>query len=57
LTITDIEIAMLTLQHDLIFSLSFMYNPWDYLKQRSPDILSHDEIPVHFTQSSDFGGQ
>jgi len=47
LTVTKLGIVMLTVQIDSIFSVSFMYDPSDLLRQTSPDILSVEEYPVY----------
>jgi len=40
LTVNKTRLVRLTVQHDLIVSISFMYHPRDYLRQTSADILS-----------------
>jgi len=45
LTVTKFGIVMLTVQIDSIFSVSFMYDPGDLLRQTSPDVLSVQEYP------------
>jgi len=47
LTVTQLGIVMLTVQIDSIFSVSFMYDPGDLLRQTSPDVLSVEEYPVY----------
>jgi len=47
LTVTKLGIVMLTVQIDSIFSVSFMYDPGDILRQTSPDVLSVEEYPVY----------
>jgi len=47
LTVTELGIVMLTVQDDSIFSVSFMYDPGDHLRQTSPDVLSVEEYPVY----------
>ena len=47
LTVTKLGIVMLTIQIDLIFSVSFMYDPGDLLRQTSPDVRSVEEYPVY----------
>jgi len=47
LTVTKLGIVMLTVQIDSIFSVSFMFNPGDLLRQTSPDVLSVEEYPVY----------
>jgi len=39
-TVTSLGIAMLTKQHELIFSVSFMWNPGNVLRQVSTNIFS-----------------
>jgi len=40
LTVNKSGIMMLTIQHDMIVSVSFMLYPGDYLRQTSADICS-----------------
>jgi len=47
LTVTKLGIVMLAVQIDLIFSLSFMYDPGDLVRRTSPDVLSVEEYPVY----------
>jgi len=47
LSITKLGIVMLTVQIDSIFSVSFMYDPGDLLRQTSPDVLFVEEYPVY----------
>jgi len=47
LTVTKLGIVMLTVQIDSIFSVSFMYDPGDLLRQTSPEVLSVEEYPVY----------
>jgi len=47
LTITSLGIVMITVQDDSIFSVSFMYDPGDLLRQTSPDVLSIEEYLVY----------
>jgi len=39
LTVKEMGIVRLTVQHDLIVSVSFIYHPGDYLRQTSADVL------------------
>ena len=39
-TVNKAGIVRLTIQHDMIVSVSFMYYPGDYLRLTSADILS-----------------
>jgi len=55
LTVTKMGIVMLTVQHDLIVSVSFMEYPRDFLGQTLPDIRSLDEFPLYISQSWCFG--
>jgi len=50
-TVTQMEIVMLTIQHNLIVCVSFIYHPSDVLRQRSPEILRVKECPVYIRQS------
>jgi len=47
LTVTKLGIVMLTVQDDSIFSVNFIYDPGDLLRQTSPDLLSVEEYPVY----------
>jgi len=47
LTATKLGIVMLTVQIDSIFSVSFMYDPGDRLRQTSPAVFSVKEYPVY----------
>jgi len=47
LTVTKLGIVMLTIQDELIFNVSFMYDPGDLLRPTSPDILSVEEYSVY----------
>jgi len=47
LTITELGMVMITVQDDLSFSVCFMYDPCDLLRQTSPDVLSLEECPVY----------
>jgi len=55
LTVNKLGIVRLTVQHDLIVSISFMYYPRAYLGQTSADILSLEQCPIYIWQSCDFG--
>jgi len=46
LTVTTLGIAMLTVHHDMMFSVCFMYDPRDFLRQTSADVLSVKECTV-----------
>jgi len=47
LTVSILEIVMLTIQVASISGESFMYNPVDVLRQTSPDVHSVEEYPIH----------
>jgi len=47
LTVTKLGIVVLTVQDDSIFSVSFMYDTGDLLRQTSPDVLSVEEYPAY----------
>jgi len=47
LTVTTLGIVMLTVQDDLTFSVSFMYDPGELLRQTSADVLSVEEDRVY----------
>jgi len=47
LTVTRLGIVMLTIQDDLIVSVSFMYDPGDLLRRTSPDVLSVEQYRVY----------
>jgi hypothetical protein len=56
LTVNKSGIMMLTVQHDMIVSVSFMQYPRDYLRQTSADVLSLELKPINIQQLGDFGG-
>jgi len=47
LTVNEMGIVRLTVQHDLIVRVGFMYYPGDHLRQTSADILSLKEGPIY----------
>jgi len=47
LTVTSLRIVMLTLSHNLMVSICFMYDPGDVFRQSSPDNLSVKECPLY----------
>jgi len=47
LTIDKTGIVKLTVQHDFIFSVSFMYYPGYNLRPTSADILSLKQSPIY----------
>jgi len=53
LTVTTLGMIMLTVQHNLIFSLCFMKDPGDFLRQTSPVYLSIEEFPSDMIQQWD----
>jgi len=54
LTITLLGIAILTIQHAMIFSVCFMKHPGDVFRQISRDVFSVNECPFYMHQSWDF---
>jgi hypothetical protein len=46
-TVNPAGIVRLTIQHDMIVSVSFMYCPRDCLRQTSADILFLEEGPIY----------
>jgi len=54
-TVNKSGIVRLTVHHDLIVSVSFMYYPSDSLRQTSADVLSLEQCPIYSLQSCDFG--
>jgi len=46
LTVKKSAIVRLTIQHDLIVSVSFRYYPGDSLRQTSGDVLSLQQWPI-----------
>jgi len=57
LTVNKCGIMMLTVQHDIIVSVSLMEYPGDYLRQTSADILSLELHAINIQQLGDFGGR
>jgi len=55
LSVNTMGIVRLTLKHDLIDSVSFMYYSGDNLKQTSAHILSLEQCPIYSYQICDFG--
>jgi len=47
LTVNKTGIVRLTLQHDFIVSVSFIFYPGDNLRQTSADVLSFEQSPMH----------
>jgi len=54
MSVIKLGLVMLMVQCDLIFSLCFMFNPQDLLRQPSPAVRSIVEYPVDITKTSDF---
>ena len=50
----ELGIVRLTVQHDLIVSISFMYYPGVSLRQTSADVLSFKQCPIDHWQSCNF---
>ena len=46
LTVTKLGIVLIIVQDDSTFSVSFIYDPGDLLRQTSPDVLSVEECPI-----------
>jgi len=55
LTVNKLGIVRLTVQHDLIVSVSFRYYHRDCWRQTSADVLSVEQCPIYICQSCDFG--
>jgi len=55
LTVNKSGIVRLTVQHDLIVSISFMYYPRDYLRQTLAEILFLEQCSIYSWQSCDIG--
>jgi len=47
LTVNKTGIVRLTVQHDLIVSVSFMYYPRDSLRQTSADVFTLKQWPIY----------
>jgi hypothetical protein len=56
LTVNKSGIVMLTVQHDMMVSVIFMYYPGDSLRQISADVLSLEQHPINISQLGDSGG-
>jgi len=54
LTVNKMGIVRLTVQHDLIVSVSFMYYPVDYWRQTSAEVHSLKQYTIYSGQPSDF---
>jgi hypothetical protein len=46
-TVNKSGIVRLTVQHDMIVSVSFMYYPGDFLRQTSADVLFLEQGPIY----------
>ena len=55
MTVNKSGIVRLTIQHDLIVGVSFMYYQRDSLRPTSADVLSLGRFPMYRWQSCDFG--
>jgi len=53
-TVNKSEIVTLTIQHNLLVSISFMYYPADNLRSTLADVLSLEQCPIYSWQSCDF---
>jgi hypothetical protein len=47
LTVNESGMVRLTVQHELIVTVSFMYYPGDYSRQTSADVLSIEQCPIY----------
>ena len=56
-TLNKAAIVRLTIQHDMIVSVSVMYYPRDFLKQTSADIHFLEESPIYMKQLCAFGSR
>jgi len=54
LTVISFGIVMLTVRHDLMVRVSFIWDPGDVLRQTSPDVLSVEGFPLYIYQTWDF---
>jgi len=57
LTVKKSGIVTLTVQHDLIVSVIFMYYPGDYLRQTAANVFSLQLHPIYCTRLGDSGGR
>jgi len=55
LTDTTLQIVMLTIKYDSIFSICFMEHPWEFFRQTSSDVHSVKEFPLYIWQTWHFG--
>jgi len=56
LTVKKSGIVTLTIQHDLIVSVIFMYCPGEYSRQTSADVVSLELDPLYLRRLGDSGG-
>jgi hypothetical protein len=54
LTVNQLGIVRLTIQHQMIVSISFIKYPRDCLRQTSADLFFLEDCPIHNWQSFDF---
>jgi len=54
LNVAKLGILRLNIQHDLIFSIWFMKDPRDILRQTSPGVVSIDECAFHLFHTWEF---
>jgi len=54
LTVSSFGIVLLTVHHNMIVRVWFMWDPGDVLRQTSPDVLFVKECPFYIYQRSDF---
>jgi hypothetical protein len=47
LSVNKMEIVRLTIQHDMIVSVSFIYYPGDNLRQTSADVFCLKQYPLY----------
>jgi hypothetical protein len=46
LTVTKLEIVMLTIQYEFMFGICFVYDPGDDLRQPSPTVLAVKQLSI-----------
>jgi len=57
LTVTTLGIAMLTIHHDMMFSVCITWDPRDFVRRTSADFQSDKECTVFITQTRDFNSR
>ena len=57
LTVNKSGIVTVTIQHDMIVGVMFMYYSGDYLRQTSADVLSIDQNAMNISQLADSGSR